>query len=167
MDDVAVGAGVSRALVYDYFESKKKLLRAVQRTALDDWFSSSEAVIADAESAREALSAWMTFSLAESDRHRLARVIFAADAVEATGAWDDWREELRHEWIARLTRLIERGIANREFRADLDPAAAALALRGMQVGVTQQVLDVSTTTEVSNERQIAAAIDLMIASLAA
>ena len=68
MDDVATGAGVSRALVYDYFSSKAKLLAAVQRVALDEWFTSYEAVVANSRSARDALAAWLSFCLTPSDR---------------------------------------------------------------------------------------------------
>ena len=165
MDDVAAGAGVSRALVYDYFSSKKKLLHAVQCTALDDWFSAYEAVVTDVTSAREALAAWLSFCLTASDRHDLARAVFAADAVEAVGGWTDWRAQLRDEWLARLTTLLERGVAEGELRGDLDAPATALALRGLQVGVTQQMLGGDPETDVARERQIAAAIDLMLSGL--
>jgi len=166
VDDVAAGAGVSRALVYDYFTSKKRLLAAVQRASLDDWFAASEAAVAQAASAREALAAWLTFSLTESDRHALARAVFAADAVEATGAWDSWRQELRDEWRTRLVRLMERGVEAGEFRADLDAEATALALRGLQVGLIQQVLGDDPATGIAPNRQIRAAIALMLDGLA-
>ncbi len=167
MEDVASGAGVSRALVYDYFSSKKKLLHAVQRSALADWFAAYEAVVADFVGVREALAAWLSFCLTESDRHTLARAVFAADAVEAAWGWTDWRAELRDEWLARLTTLLERGVSAGELRADLDAPAAALALRGLQVGVTQQMLGGDPATGVAPERQIAASIDLMLAGLSA
>ena len=167
MEDVAAGAGVSRALVYDYFASKKKLLHAVQRAALDDWFAAYEAVVADVTSAREALATWLSFCLTESDRHSLARAVFAADAVEAVGGWTDWRAQLRDEWLARLTSLLERGVTEGELRRDLDAPATALALRGLQVGVTQQMLGGDPATPVARERQIAAAVDLMLAGLSA
>jgi AcrR family transcriptional regulator len=165
VDDVAAGAGVSRALVYDYFTSKKKLLAAVQRASLDDWFAASEEAVAHAASSRDALAAWLTFSLTESDPHALARAVFAADAVEATGAWDSWRQELRDEWRARLVRLMERGVAAGEFRADLDAEATALALRGLQVGLIQQILGDDPATGVATERQVRAAIALMLDGL--
>lgn len=165
MDDVAAGAGVSRALVYDYFSSKAKLLVAVQQAALDEWFTSYEAVVANSASARHALAAWLSFCLTPSDRHDLARAVFAADAVESTGGWTDWRAQLRDEWLARLTSLLERGIENGEFRSGLDAAATALTLRGLQLGVTQQMLGGDPPTAISPERQIGAAVDLMLAGL--
>ncbi len=164
MEDVAAGAGVSRALVYEYFSSKKKLLAEVQRAALSDWFAAYEAVISDAASVRDALAAWLRFCLTDSDRHSLARAVFVSEGGEGTGAWTDWRVQLRDEWLARLSSLLERGIATGELRADVDAAAAALALRGLQVGVTQQVL-ADPATGVDRERQIVAAIDLMLAGL--
>jgi AcrR family transcriptional regulator len=165
MDDVAAGAGVSRALVYDYFSSKQKLLVAVQRAALDEWFASYETVIADSVGARDALAAWLSFCLTPSDRHDLARAVFAADAVESAGGWTDWRAQLRDEWLARLTALLERGIENGEFRSGLDAPATALTLRGLQLGVTQQMLGDGPPTAIKPERQIEAAVDLMLAGL--
>jgi len=164
MDDVAAGAGVSRALVYEYFASKRKLLAVVQREALADWFAAYEAAVADTPSVRAALTAWLGFCLTDSDRHALARAVFVGQEGEGAGAWSEWRIQLRDEWLARLTALLERGIARGELRAGLDAEATALALRGLQVGVTQQVLG-DPETGVARERQIAAAIDLMLAGL--
>ncbi len=162
MEDVAAAAGVSRALVHSYFGGKTKLLARVQERVLEEWLAAAEQVVAEAEGPDEALAAWLRFSLQDSPRHAVARAIFASDGSgEASSA--AFRERLREEWLGRLGVLLERGQKDGVFRADLDVPATAAALRGLQIGLTQQLFTERLATPAT--RQIEAGIGLMLAGL--
>lgn len=162
LEDVASAAGVSRALVHSYFGAKGKLLRRVQEQVLEDWFAAAEQVVQEATGPEAALAAWLGFSLRSSDRHQVARAIFTAhDGSVARG--EAFRTRLRQEWLGRLEQLLERGRDDGVFRADLDVPATAAALRGLQIGLTQQLF--GEDLPVPAARQIEAGIELMLAGL--
>src|SRR5215468_9526649 len=87
IDDVAIAAGVSRALVYNHFGSKEDLARSVRDHMLDEWTSAVDRALADAETASDALAAWLRVNLTE-DRRPLLTAIVAADAAPVLVDWD-------------------------------------------------------------------------------
>src|SRR5215468_4170459 len=78
IDDVAIAAGVSRALVYNHFGSKEDLARSVRDHMLDEWTSAVDRALADAETASDALAAWLRVNLTE-DRRPLLTAIAAGE----------------------------------------------------------------------------------------
>lgn len=161
VDDVARAAGVSRALVYGYFSSKPALLRAVQEKAIGEWFERVEDAVARAGEPEAALTAWLRMSLVESEFHPLLRALFADDAAAASAHWEEVSARAREAWLTRLAELLERGIAAGRLRPDLDVEATAAVLRGMHVGLIQQLHGEPRSVAVTSERQIEAALRLM------
>jgi AcrR family transcriptional regulator len=161
IDDVAQSAGVSRALVYNHFGSKEELARQVCDHLLDDWNSAVDRALEDATSARDALAAWLRVNLSE-ERRPLLTALVAPDAAPVLADWDVAAERAMEEWRAKLEALLQRGIAAGEFRSDLDVPATAEVLRAMQVGMMQHLLDDKPYLDVSSERHLRAATEVLL-----
>ena len=166
IDDVAASAGVSRALVYNHFGSKEELARACATTCSTSGRSAVDRALDEAASASDALAAWLRVNLAE-DRRPLLTALVAADAAPVLVDWDAAAARAMEEWRAKLEALLRRGIASGEFRADLDVRATAEVLRAMQVGMMQHLLDDKPYLDVSSERHLRAATELLVAGLRA
>jgi AcrR family transcriptional regulator len=165
IDDVAQIAGVSRALVYNHFGSKEELARQVCDHLLDDWNSAVDRALEDAASSRDALVAWLCVNLSE-ERRPLLTALVAPDAAPVLADWDAAAARAMEVWRAKLEALLERGIAAGEFRADLDVPATAEVLRAMQVGMMQHLLDDKPYLDVSSERHLRAATDVLLKGIA-
>jgi len=126
--DIAEEAGVAHGLLYHYFSSKDEVLETVFR---DNWAVLLErvhAVEAADEPAREQLrhvaAILLRTWLHEPDVVRvLVREIARSPEVQE-------RIGELVQPIASIRRIIERGQRSGEFRADLDPALAAIVFYG-------------------------------------
>jgi AcrR family transcriptional regulator len=165
IDDVAQSAGVSRALVYNHFGSKEELARQVCDHLLDDWNSAVDRALEDATSARTALAAWLRVNLSE-ERRPLLTALVAPDAAPVLADWDAAAARAMDVWRAKLEALLQRGIAAGEFRADLDVPATAQVLRAMQVGMMQHLLDDKPYLDVSSQRHLRAATEVLLKGIA-
>jgi AcrR family transcriptional regulator len=165
IDDVAASAGVSRALVYNHFGSKEELARQVCDHLIDEWNSAVDRALEEANSARDALAAWLRVNLSE-ERRPLLTALVAPDAAPVLADWDAAAARAMEEWRAKLEALLRRGIAAGEFRADLDVPATAEVLRAMQVGMMQHLLDDKPYLDVSSERHRRAATDVLLKGIA-
>lgn len=165
IDDVAQSAGVSRALVYNHFGSKEELARQVCDHLLDDWNSAVDRVLEDAASARAALAAWLRVNLSE-ERRPLLTALVAPDAAPVLADWDAAAARAMDLWRAKLEALLQRGVATGEFRTDLDVPATAEVLRAMQVGMMQHLLDDKPYLDVSSERHLRAATEVLLKGIA-
>jgi TetR/AcrR family fatty acid metabolism transcriptional regulator len=163
MEDVAAAARVSRALVHHHFGSKEELAREVQAHMLEEWSAAVDQAIAGAATAGEALAAWLRVNLADTRRHPLLHAILA-DATLLASFEDAARRSLA-EWREKLVALLRDGQARGEFRADLDVEGTAEVLRAMQVGMMQHLLSGDPTVDVSGERHLAIASELLVAGL--
>ena len=165
IDDVAQSAGVSRALVYNHFGSKEELARQVCDHLLDDWGSAVDRALEDAKNARDALAAWLRVNLSE-ERRPLLTALVAPDAAPVLADWDAAAARAMEEWRTKLEALLSRGIAAGEFRADLDVPATAEVLRAMQVGMMQHLFGDKPYLDVSSERHLRAATEVLLKGIA-
>jgi len=163
MEDVAAAARVSRALVHHHFGSKEELAREVQAHMLDEWSAAVDRAIEAAPSAGEAFAAWLRVNLTDTRRLPLLHAILADAALLAS--FEDAARRSMAEWREKLVALLRRGQAQGEFRADLDVESTAEVLRAMQVGMMQQLLSDDPALDVSGERHLAAASQLLVAGL--
>ncbi|HZO09779.1 MAG TPA: TetR/AcrR family transcriptional regulator [Myxococcota bacterium] len=163
MEDVAAAARVSRALVHHHFGSKEELAREVQANILDEWSAAVDRAIEAAPSAGEAFAAWLRVNLTDTRRLPLLHAILADAALLAS--FEDAARRSMAEWREKLVALLRRGQAQGEFRADLDVESTAEVLRAMQVGMMQQLLSDDPALDVSGERHLAAASQLLVAGL--
>ena len=165
IDDVAISAGVSRALVYNHFGSKEELARQVCDHLLDDWNSAVDRALEEATSARAGLAAWLRVNLSE-ERRPLLTALVAPDAAPVLADWDTAAARAMDLWRAKLEALLQRGMTAGEFRADLDVPATSEVLRAMQVGMMQHLLDDKPYLDVSSERHLRAATDVLLKGIA-
>ena len=123
--DVAERAGLSVGAVYRHFASKDDLIAAI----LDQLHAETERVIDAAiaiDELGDALRALVRSAVELALRRgELVKAMLEAGALDARFAAASTR---RRALTARLRGLIERGMAEGAFRADLDPAVAAATL---------------------------------------
>lgn len=166
IDDVAAAAGVSRALVYHYFESKPALARAVCDHMLEDWTGAVDRALAEARDVASALAAWLRVNLADQ-RRPLLLAILADDAASLRAGWEEAYRRALSEWREKLVALLSLGAARGELRADLDPESAAEVLRAMQIGMMEHLLRRQPSVDVSDERHLRAATQILLGGLRA
>ena len=126
--DIAEEAGVAHGLLYHYFSSKDEVLDTIFREHWTSLLDRLHAVEADGDSAVEQLRGvaaillrgWLT----EPDVVCVV-VREIARSPELTARVEDLVRP-----IGAIRRIIERGQANGEFRADLDASTAAIVFYG-------------------------------------
>jgi TetR/AcrR family transcriptional regulator len=133
VDDVAARSGVNKRMIYAYFGDKDGLYRAVLEAHLAKAAVLARTPPAEA-SARAAVEGFVrrffAFSVAHEDFARL--LSWEALSSERRGL------EILVERLGALARplheLLRRGVAQGEFRKDLDPHHFAAALTALLVG---------------------------------
>jgi TetR/AcrR family transcriptional repressor of mexCD-oprJ operon len=110
---VAAEAGLSRVTVYAHFPTREDLLKAVTERAVRLAVGDLETARLDEGSAAEALDRVVTLSWRVLDR-RQAMARATAEQLSA-----DDRQRLHGALLAEMRRLVERGRAQGDFRADL------------------------------------------------
>ena len=100
------------------------------------------------------------------ERRPLLTALVAPDAAPVLADWDAAAARAMEEWRAKLEALLQRGIAAGEFRSDLDVPATAEVLRAMQVGMMQHLLDDKPYLDVSSERHLRAATEVLLKGIA-
>ena len=118
---VADAAGILGGSLYYHFDSKEAMVDEILSTFLDEMWAAYDRVLQSGLGARETLEAIVVESFRSIDRHRPAVVIYQNESRHLAASErfaylrDSWRrfEEL---W----TGLLERGVDEGVFRADLD-----------------------------------------------
>jgi len=122
---IAERAGVSNGLLYQFFRGKEHLFEVVLREIIGDWVRALVPRDAAHESASQALEGMFRRSVEFCRRHPLLPALLRGDEglqlsrIRAAGRD---RVQPHRDLVASLLR---RGIADGEFKADLDVAAAA------------------------------------------
>src|SRR5436190_7749492 len=126
--DIAEEAGVAHGLLYHYFSSKDDVLEMVFRENWGVLLERIEAVERSGESARDQLrhvaAILLRTWLHEPDVVR----VLVRDIARSPEVQDRIGELVKP--IGSIRRIVERGIESGEFRADLDPAIAAVVFYG-------------------------------------
>jgi len=167
IEDVASAAGVSRALVYNYFGSKEDLAREVQNHMLAEWTAAVDRAIAESDGCLDALAAWLRVNLRDTRRRPLLIAVLAEDAARVLVGWEEAARQAMKEWREKLVALLERGVGAGEIRADVDPQSTAEVLRAMQIGMMQHLLSPTPYVDVSDESHLEAATRLLLDGLRA
>ncbi|MBT2386759.1 TetR/AcrR family transcriptional regulator [Streptomyces sp. ISL-11] len=127
---IADEAGLLAGSLYYHFDSKESMLDEILSTFLDELWAGYDAVLAAGLGARETVEALVTESFREIGRHRPAVAIYQKEARHLAG-------RPRFAYLAASQRkfetvwlgTLERGVAERDFRADLDIRLAYRFLR--------------------------------------
>ncbi|MFJ8196129.1 TetR/AcrR family transcriptional regulator [Streptomyces sp. NPDC096152] len=118
---IADHAGMLAGSLYYHFDSKESMLEEILRTFLDELWDGYGTVLEAGLGPRETLEALVTESFREIDRHRAAIAIYQKESrqlvpQERFAFLADSQRRFEKAWLATL----ERGAADRVFRADLD-----------------------------------------------
>ncbi|MGW1229451.1 TetR/AcrR family transcriptional regulator [Streptomyces sp. NPDC001478] len=118
---IADEAGMLAGSLYYHFDSKESMLDEILSTFLNELWEGYDAVLAAGLGPRETIEALVTESFREIDRHRAAVAIYQKESAHLAG-------QPRFHYLAESQRrfetawlgTLERGVADRVFRADLD-----------------------------------------------
>jgi len=131
--DIAERLGVRQASLYYYFEKKEAALAAICELGVKDFISNLHAVIAEPIAAADKLRAAIANHLAPLRRHPDSDYIcvFLRHRHELPNGPRQEIAILAHAYQDLIGQLFAGGIKTREFRSDLDPKLATLAMLGL------------------------------------
>lgn len=161
-EDIAKRAGVSRSLLYAYFDSKEDLLRSVRDCALDGWRVAVQPGIDAAITSREKLEAMIRETLRYARTRPFLQAILADDGRVVILGPEATSRDAIGAWRDRLIEILREGVQAAEFRQDLDVDHTADVLRAFQLGVIDRMHRADGPIDVSREQHIDAAVRLIL-----
>lgn len=130
LDDVAARAGVSKASIYLYFESKEKLFEAVVRAAVTPSLDRACALVEAFEGSTPDLVRMLLFvfeTALNGPFPAMAKLV-----VSESGNFPElarlWADVVLRRGMALVRRVIDRGVAREEFRSVDAEAAMPLVM---------------------------------------
>ncbi|WP_433324421.1 TetR/AcrR family transcriptional regulator [Spirillospora sp. CA-294931] len=118
---VADAAGILGGSLYYHFDSKESMADEILSTFLNEMWAAYERVLASGLGARETLEALVVESFRSIDRHRPAVVIYQNESRHlARGERFAYLTESHRRFEEMWMALLERGVREGAFRADLD-----------------------------------------------
>jgi TetR/AcrR family transcriptional regulator, cholesterol catabolism regulator len=129
--DIADVLGMRQASLYYYFESKEAALEAVCVSGLEDYAKRALAISKSGVASSEKVAALVFQHLAPLAERLDYTVVFLRERrfLPEPARKRIRAIEVRYERL--IERIIEQGVADGEFRRDLDTRMAALALLGL------------------------------------
>ncbi|MFF4094047.1 TetR/AcrR family transcriptional regulator [Streptomyces sp. NPDC001834] len=118
---IADAAGMLAGSLYYHFDSKESMIDEILSTFLTELWEGYDAVLAAGLGPRETIEALVTESFREIDRHRAAVAIYQKESKHLATQprfryLVDSQRNFEQAWLGAL----ERGVADKTFRADLD-----------------------------------------------
>lgn len=118
---IADEAGMLAGSLYYHFDSKESMLDEILSTFLDELWEGYDTVVAARLGPRATIEALVTESFREIDRHRAAVAVYQKESRHLVdhprfAYLAESQEKFERLWLGTL----ERGTAERAFRADLD-----------------------------------------------
>lgn len=128
--DIADAAGILSGSLYHHFDSKESMVDEILRGFLDELFGRYREIDAAGLPARDTLEALVIASFESFDRSHAAVAIYQAEAKRLSGTprfdyIDQYNREFRDLW----RRVLDKGVADGSFRAELDTELALRFLR--------------------------------------
>lgn len=139
MDAIVAESGLSKGAIYQYFEGKEDVFRALRRLQLEELRQRLERAFTGGGGMRERLErgAKEFLSTLKAEYGDLGRVEleFWSEAPRRPDLRNDYRE-VYVTWQAFLSQVISEGVRTGEFRSDLDPNALASVILAICDGLT-------------------------------
>jgi AcrR family transcriptional regulator len=157
LDAIAARAGVSKALLYEHFDSKRDLHAAMLELHVNELLDRINGALVDAEPGEQRMRAGLEafFSFLE-ERHGAAAIM-----LRNTGDPDvlEWLDRLRDGVSAAIVTLMEQEAAD-VFASDAEAQRTMEMLAQQQIGAIQSLADWwSEHREVPKEQVIAIAME--------
>ena len=133
VDDIAAKAKINKRMLYHYFGNKEELFRRTLEDAYGAFRAAEAELRIEQDEPITALKRLMTFTweyylsnpefitLVNSENLHKARHIRKSEKMDA----------MNKPFVARMKTLLERGVAQGQFRPDLDPVQILIALSGL------------------------------------
>jgi AcrR family transcriptional regulator len=137
MANVASEAGVSKALLHYYFETRQELLRAAFVFSGERWRETVEVVLSRAATGVEKVERYLLASVDPSGQFGEHRVMWNEvwGSIRVDAELRPMVEEAYRGWVARLTELIEGGRRDGSIVRDVDARAAGQRLAAAADGL--------------------------------
>jgi AcrR family transcriptional regulator len=137
MANVASEAGVSKALLHYYFETRQELLRAAFVFSGERWRETVEVVLSRSATGVEKVERYLLASVDPSGQFGEHRVMWNEvwGSIRVDAELRPMVEEAYRAWVARLTELIEGGRRDGSVVRDVDARAAGLRLAAAADGL--------------------------------
>ena len=167
VEQIALQAAVSKALVYHHFRGKEQILEAVLERTLDDWDEATRtANWPEGKSVLQGLAEMHRAMLQYARDNPLLRALLQNDPavlldMSRSAAVRNSLEEFR----AQLVEAIRAGVASGELRADLDVERSAEVVRILLLAFIEHLFD-RDWIDASDERLIDASLDVLFRGLA-
>lgn len=135
LNDIAAAVGADRATVYYYVESKEELLHEAVGDVSTRNLKMMKSLLSSDLSATERIKAFITHTLQEYEASYPQVFVYLQEDMtnvsRQKGAWAKQMAKQIREFEAGVVSLVEAGIEEGSFRADLDVSLIAKALWGM------------------------------------
>ena len=156
VEEIASGAGVSKALVYQHFPGKEGILDSVLERTLADWTDATrlEEMLEEGSGVLEGVARMLRTSLAYAREHQ---VLSDSDAGRAM------RNQM-NELRASLNEAVAKGVACGELRENLDVESAAEIILINHLAFVQHVLD-PEWIDVSDDGLLDVGLDILVRGL--
>jgi AcrR family transcriptional regulator len=167
VEEIALQAAVSKALVYHHFRGKEQILEAVLERTLADWDEAARtANWPEGKSVLQGLAEMHRATLQYARDNPLVRALVQNDPLvlldmRRSAAVRGSLEQFR----AQLVEAIRAGVESGELREDLDVERSAEVVRILQLAFIEHLLDPGWI-DASDERLIEASLDVLFRGLA-
>ncbi len=129
--DIADVLGIRQASLYYYFESKEAALEAVCADGVADYVTRALAVLRGPGSASDKVAQLVSHHLSPVVERQDFTLVFLRERRFLPEPARKRIRAIERRYERIIQQVIERGIAEREFRPDLDARMATLALLGL------------------------------------
>jgi AcrR family transcriptional regulator len=137
LDGIAAQAGISKPTIYQYVESKQRLLEAVVEQVIYPLRDGIEEIVGGPGSAAEKLRAYVGLHVRAAIRYRVYYLVLMADQHQLSEhglrKYEAWARQVNHA----ASHLVEQGIEEGSVDPSLDIAIAANLLNSMLTAVAR------------------------------
>ncbi len=144
MAAVAAEANVAKGSLYNYFPSKQKLFEAVFNESFAEDEATMDALVASPLSATEKISRYVDHWFGRLEHaKKIGGLImeFWAHATRGRAAKETTIfQEVYSRWHERIREIINQGVADGDFRDEIDASNAAMVVLAMIDGMTMHAI---------------------------
>jgi AcrR family transcriptional regulator len=158
---IALHAGVSKGLVFHFFDNKQALFSAVVEDSLEQWSLLSDYRASEGDdSAREELKRLFLTSFEFVEQHPILS-LFSHSKDQRMSAYRSEFSKMNKRWRRRIEKSLKRGIDRGEVDPELDTARTAAIFHELQTALIRGA-SVSEQNATFDYRTVQLAIDLLL-----